>query len=400
MSRLPSRFQPLWPALKRGHRALTFVAGLLFRLLAPVLGPRAVPRRATRGSQETARRDPGAVTLHPGGGEEEILRPCPEGDPPQHPTFVAAERAVVPARYALVLEQGRVSGDFGATITASGVLDYGTSGYFGIGSWREHPLYLRPSLGRVEHLPGTVLSLATRGASSNYYHFLYDAVARFGIAEEALPGMMYDAVVVPHRASYQRQLLELARIPGRWVEPQPRHTFVGDQLVVPSTPNQDLDAPPWAVRWLRERLPARPDADGPRRVYLTRGSAPNTRRYVQEPELMPYLVDRGFEVVDPGTRSVQEQIDLFHGAQVVVAPHGAGLTNVTFCSPGARVLEMFAPSYVHTGLWAIAAALGDIDYRYLVGEGAGRDRPRLGNPYADVSIPVARVTAAIDELLD
>jgi capsular polysaccharide biosynthesis protein len=304
----------------------------------------------------------------------------------------------VPARYTLEVRDGRLVGDFGATVTPGGVLDYQTSGYFGIDGWREHPLFLHPTLGRIERVPGTVLSLTTRGTAVNYYHFLYDALARYGIFEESLPGVRPDAVVVPHGSGYQRALLELAGIDAPFVQPRAGVTVQADRLLVPSTPNQDLDAPPWVVQWLRDRLPAAPAADSPRRLYLTRGDQPNTRRYVQEPALWPWLEQRGFVRIDAGRFPVQEQIDLFAGAEVVVAPHGAALTNITFCRPGTRVLEMFAANYVHLGLWTIADAAG-LDYRYLVADGDHRPgRPMTGN-YPDVSIPVERVQEAVEKML-
>jgi capsular polysaccharide biosynthesis protein len=81
-----------------------------------------------------------------------------------------------------------------------------------------------------------------------------------------------------------------------------------------------------------------------------------------------------------------------------VAPHGAGLTNVAFSPPGVRVLEMFASTYVHFGLWAISKTLG-ADYRYVVAEGKGHPGgPNAGN-LDDVSIPVDRVLAHVDEML-
>jgi capsular polysaccharide biosynthesis protein len=96
---------------------------------------------------------------------------------------------------------------------------------------------------------------------------------------------------------------------------------------------------------------------------------------------------------------VQEQIDVFHGAEVVIAPHGAALTNITFASPGLRVLEMFAGSYVHLGLWTIAESVGDVRYRYLVGAGRAREGRAMTGIVDDVDIPPARVEAALEELL-
>jgi hypothetical protein len=400
VSRLPVRLQPAWPILKRAHRLLSVLAGVLFRPLARFFGARGLPRTATVQSAATAEGEPQAVTLHPAGPAEVLDRGPAQGDPPLHWVFERGRHADVPARYTLEVRDGRLVGDFGATVTPGGVLDYQTSGYFGLDDWREHPLFLQPRLPAVEHLDGTVLSLTTRGTANNYYHFLYDALARYGTFEETHPDEKPDAVVVPHQTGYQRQLLELARIPGPYVQPRPDRTFSADRLLVPSTPNQDLDAPRSATQWLRERLPATRRDDTPRRLYLSRGQTPYTRIYVQEPELWPRLERRGFVMLDPGSLSVQEQIDVFHGAEVIVAPHGAALTNITFCSPGVRVLEMFAGSYVHLGLWTIAEAVGDVRYRYLVGAGAGRPGRPMTGIVDDVDIPVSRVESALEELLD
>lgn len=398
MSKLPTRLQPWWPFFKRVHRLLTFVLGVGYRRLSPLLGARGLPRTATERSAQTAQREPDDVRIHPAGPAERIVRREVAGEPAGHWRFRAARTADIPARYVLDVAGGRLVGEVGATVTPGGVLDYQTSGYFGIDSWREHPIFLKPTLGPVERVPGTVLSLTTRGTAGNYYHFLFDALARYGIFEEALPGQSVDAIVVPHELGFQQALLELAGIKGPFLQPRAGVTVQADRLLVPSTPNQALDAPASVVSWLRNRLPARDSSGTPRRLYLTRGDRPNTRRYVQEPELWPWLEARGFVRVDAGKFSVQEQIDIFHGAEVVVAPHGAALTNVTFSRPGTKVLEMFAASYVHLGLWTIADAVG-LDYRYLVADGDHREGRPMQGIYEDVSIPAARVQQIIETML-
>lgn len=400
---LPSWLRPWWPLFKRLHRAVTFVAGCVFRVLSRVLGRRGVPVRATASASETAALDPAHVVRHPGSAEEVLTRPATKGDPAGHWLFEELRTAVVPATFVLEVADGRLSGDYAATTTPGKVLDHETSTYFGVEDWREHPIFLRPTLGPTEHVPGTVLSLTTRGTSINYYHFLYDAIGRLAVLDECLGGLdalRPDAVVVPHGARYQRQLLELAGVDGRLIQPERGRTVAADRLVVPSNPNWALQAPPATVQWLRDHLSPTPGAgaDGPRRIYITRGDTPRTRRYVQEPELWPELERRGFVRIDPGAHSVQEQIDLFHGAEVVVSPHGAGLSNITFSRPGVRVLEMFASTYVHLGLWSICQAI-DADYRYLVGDGPTGGPGRNSGVLDDVSAPPQKVLDIVDDML-
>lgn len=395
---LPSPLRRWWPHFKRLHRFLTRVAGTLFRALSPLVGRRGVARTATERSADTAQREPSAVRLHPGSPAVAVPRTETVGEPAGHPVFGQETEARIPATFTLEVSDGRLVGEFGATVTPGGTLDHETSTYFGVTDWREHPLYLRPTLGAVDHVPGTVLSLTARGTAANYYHFLYDAVARYGVFEASMPGERVDAVVVPHRTRYQRELLELAGIPGVHVEPQRGRTVLADRLLVPSNPNWALQAPPEMVSWLRDRLPPKEPPASPLRLYLTRGSAPQTRRYVEEEALVPELERRGFVRLDPGTLTVQEQIDTFHAAEVIVAPHGAGLTNVTFSPPSVKVLEMFPASYVHRGLWAICQALG-AEYHYLVSDRPDRPHPSNAGIADDVSIPVDRVLRAVDRLL-
>lgn len=399
---LPVWLRPWWPVLKRAHRAVTRLLGALFRALSPLLGARGVPREAIGTSIATAVHEPEAVALHPGRPAQRLERPETIGTPPRHWVFERARAVTVPASYTLEVRDGRLTGEYAATTTPGKVLDHETSPYFGVWDWREHPIFLRPTLGEVERVRGTVLSLATRGTERNYYHFLYDAIGRYGVFRDCLPDDPVDAIVVAHGARYQRQLLELVGIAPddvRLIQPERGRTVRADRLLVPSNPNWALEAPPATVEWLRSALPPTGRPVEGRRLYLTRGDQPNTRRYVEEPALWPELERRGFLRVDPGTLSVQEQIDLFHAAEVVVAPHGAGLTNVTFSDPSVKVLELFASTYVHLGLWSICQALG-ATYRYLVAPGNAEPGSPNSGALDDVSIPVDTVLAAVDELID
>lgn len=394
---LPPALRRWWPFFKRLHRLQTLISGVLFRAVSPLLGRRGVPRHATATSVETAAGEPDVVVLHPDRPAIDVPRAPTPGDPAGHWVFAEEDVARIPATFTLEVAGGRLVGDFAATVTPGGVLDHETSTYFGVTDWREHPVFLHPTLGRVEQVAGTVLSLTTRGTNANYYHFLYDAIARYGTYERCFPGATPDAVVVGHAASYQRQLLELAGIPGPYLQPERGTTYVADRLLVPSNPNWALQAPPDVVAWLRDRLPPRNPPGEKVRLLLTRGQVPLTRRYVEEDELLAALEPEGFVRLDPGTLSVQEQIDTFSAAEIVIAPHGAGLTNITFSPPGVKVLELFPATYVHRGLWAICQAIG-ADYRYLA---AGPSVPGSVNAGIadDVSIPVPRVLAAVRALV-
>jgi capsular polysaccharide biosynthesis protein len=75
------------------------------------------------------------------------------------------------------------------------------------------------------------------------------------------------------------------------------------------------------------------------KIYLTRQNA-NYRNLINEENVVHILKKDGFRVVDPNTMDVIEQIDLFSNAKFVVSPTGSSLTNIVFCSPGTKVVEI------------------------------------------------------------
>jgi len=403
VTRLPSTLQPAWPLVKRLHRMASLLSGLVARRVSRFQGPRGLPRRATSSSSATAALEPAAVTIHQVPQGESIRRELADGSPAGHWIFQEARTFDVPPRYSMEIAGGIVVGDYGAHVTPGGILDYETSEYFGISGWREHPLFLRRRLPPIEHVDGSVVSLATRGGSGNYYHFLLDVLPRFGVFQDTMPGRKADALYVPAGAKYQRDLLALTGLDEIPVVETRKHRAVSaDRLIVPCLPNPKEVAPTATVEWLRSRLPAQPVEGLPKRIYVTRGTARNTRRVVNEDALMPHLERRGFTRIEPGGMSVRDQIDQFAAAEVIVAPHGAALTNLVFAQPGVRVLELFPPSFVKACFWAITQAIPDVHYAYLVADGSdqyGPDSP-MNRIQADIDLDPAAILAAVDELLE
>jgi hypothetical protein len=73
--------------------------------------------------------------------------------------------------------------------------------------------------------------------------------------------------------------------------------------------------------------------------------------------------------VRPDAHPVADQARMFAEAELVVGVHGAALSNLVFCSPGARVLELLPADFVDPVFWAITAELDDVELRYLLGNG-------------------------------
>ena len=94
---------------------------------------------------------------------------------------------------------------------------------------------------------------------------------------------------------------------------------------------------------------------------------PKQRRLANQSELEEIAAERGFQSFEAHADNHEEQVRRFGEAEIIVAAHGAGLTNLLFARPGATVLELFPEDCVKSSYLWLATRMG-INYRALLGE--------------------------------
>jgi len=98
---------------------------------------------------------------------------------------------------------------------------------------------------------------------------------------------------------------------------------------------------------------------GSRKLYLSRRDAANGRLPVNEDETAAALAARGFEIVAPGELSLEAQVALFREAAIIVAPHGAALSNLAWAEDGANgpiVIELLQENFTNRCFARLAQA--------------------------------------------
>lgn len=110
-----------------------------------------------------------------------------------------------------------------------------------------------------------------------------------------------------------------------------------------------------------------------RRVFISRAAA-RRRRLSNEDEIFSRLKMAGFERVETEHMDFRAQVELMRQTAVLVAPHGAGLTNMMFCPPGTHVVELADRSFPNPNFYAIACAMGH-HYWLVNAQAAGDGHP-------------------------
>jgi capsular polysaccharide biosynthesis protein len=251
---------------------------------------------------------------------------------------------------------------------------------FGSDDPANHYALRRRRLRVVRHRRGTALLLGAAN-SDNYYHWLLESVPRWRMAQ--LAGYRdFDFVLLHSQPrAFQDEVLDVLGVPeAKRLRCSKNFVHQFDRLIVPAMPSPPWQTRAWACDWLRSLFPK--ERSGPEKIYLSRSSQ-QRRRLVNEAELAARLKGLGFVAVQPERLSVAEQAAWFSAARCVVAPHGAGLTNLVFAPPDAPVLELFHPHYHNPCYQNLAAACGQ-SYASLDGQVVSQTEGKLMEYTLDV----------------
>jgi len=288
------------------------------------------------------------------------------------PEFAAEAEFEAYERFVATIRRPTIVGEQGFVVLPDGqfALEYITHHEPFI---RESPVYcqrFRKTAGRKRYWPGKYFSVLGTFCTS-YYHWMHDVLTQFHGVLDYLPADT--RIIVPENlTSLQQATLRALGIPdSRLALRHPGDDVMVELLYfIPPPAITRFDVPETA-QWLRNKLLTglrlEPSSAKTRRLLLSRGRAA-CRRITNEKELSSELIPMGFEQIYCEDLTLEEQAALFHGAEIIVAPHGAGLTNLIFCNPGTRVLEIFPASHLweRTHYWSLAGALG-LDYAYCCG---------------------------------
>ncbi len=295
----------------------------------------------------------------------------------RHPFFEPGSpylRGQYPDTFVIGIPEGRVAGGKGAVITHDFKLlgDVSTDWSASAKDARLHPLLLQSKLPKSRRLPGISAVLVT-SESSGFFHWMTDALPRLEILRRAGAILWHsiDHFLIGEGCHAIRESLRLLGVEeSKLVVTRRDSHVVCDSLVVPSFHGAPGNIPPWAVEFLRGQfLASSPLPESNRRIYVSRSKA-SGRKIANEEEILPILASRGFVRSELEDMSLKAQVELFSEAEAVVAPHGAGLTNLIWCAPHTKVLEIFSPLYVNLCYWAIAS-ITQADYYYLLGNAEG-----------------------------
>lgn len=187
------------------------------------------------------------------------------------------------------------------------------------------------------------------GSQSNIGHWLLNYFCRLMIIRDR-EELKTIPVVVSHDLSETGRhcLSRMGYDEDQIISVFPGQIIWFDKLWVPSIPyfgDPETDLLMWApeaAHFIRDVLDIPLERDkkkAPRRLFLTRRNA-QWRQLLNEDEIFSALEPLGFERIDPGDFSLDQQIDIASQAEIIMGPFGAGMNLHQFAPRDTHVVEL------------------------------------------------------------
>lgn len=288
------------------------------------------------------------------------------------PTYQQTEFHV-PDAFCYQIPHGRVASPYGDVIAPDGKLIYDGSKESGRQPHERSVCTLK--FPRAHVINQTVGVIAGVKGGSNYYHLLVDVLPRIYLLKQS---QFWSGIEVFYTNKFLpglqklKPLLQVAGLAEKNIFWADAYSHIQAKSVVATSltglPGMSYFKPRWVFEFLRSTyLPhAKLSSSPQRKLYISRSRA-NFRRVLNEKEVLDYLMPLGYKPVWLEDLTFPEQVGLFQYAEEIIAPHGAGLANLIWCQPGAKIIEFFSPEYLPECYWVIAKQIG-LNHGYLVGQ--------------------------------
>lgn len=195
---------------------------------------------------------------------------------------------------------------------------------------------------------------------TNYYHWLVQALPAVDWGVRTRSGER-PCLALPSLAPWQERSLELlglAALPRLTLDPASHYQFPDVEYSEFLNGRTAFEISLRAIetfRRMKAAVPARPT--GKPIIYVARTDT-KSRVAVNEAELISRLSEEGVDIIIPGSLTLDEQINIFRNARLVIGAHGAGLSNVVFCDPEAVLYELIPDHYRNCCMNRLALAAG------------------------------------------
>ncbi len=205
----------------------------------------------------------------------------------------------------------------------------------------------------IKRINGSLLIL-TQGASghNNYAHWMLDVLPKIKLLLSKMLISEIKNIYVTKLNKFQNQSFSFLGLKSfKIIDPNIFRHVKADQIISVSHPYYfkktwfyaQSNLPSWIIKFLRNDISKKVKSKkkGYKKIFIDRSdSLQNHSKLINNNEVIKYLKSKRYKCLKLTDLNLKDQISIFKNCNIIIAPHGAGLTNIAFCKKNTKIIEI------------------------------------------------------------
>lgn len=209
---------------------------------------------------------------------------------------------------------------------------------------------------------GVFTSIIHLNYSNNFYHWNIDCLPRLFNIKQIPSTEDINLIIHKDQPNYQKEVLSLFLKQDPRLKPvyiSKKEKWHIEKYWLPSflTNNQSGFMPKENIEYVKDTVISGfniEPATNKRKIYISR-SQTKRRKLLNESEIEEFLSQKGVEIIYAEKLSFKDQVRIFSEAELIISPHGAGLSNIIYSSD-AMIIEIHPANFVQTHYCMLSSA--------------------------------------------
>jgi len=218
-------------------------------------------------------------------------------------------------------------------------------------SFKHNCVLLKGTPSFLKKINGKVFNLCQGASGNNYFHFLFDIIPKIYLLNSKINLNTIDYFYISEPKEWQIKILKTLGINReKLLSSRKYNHIIANKIYVVDHPwyesgyihNNVQNIPRWIILKNREVFLNKTNKSfTKKKIFLDRSkSAFNHCQINNLKSFIRFINKKNFKSLRPEFISFKNQVNLFNNASIVIGAHGASLTNIIFCKPKTKIIEI------------------------------------------------------------
>ena len=202
----------------------------------------------------------------------------------------------------------------------------------------------------IKKVRGTVFNLCQGASGNNYFHFIFDIVPKIYLLSSKINLNKINHFYITDPKNWQIKILKTLGIhKNKLLSSKKYNHIIADEIYSGDHPwytkghiqNSLKEIPKWIIIKNRKIFLKKNKSNFKKKIFLDRSQSPYNHCQINNPDIVnKFIKYKKFKSYKPELLSFKNQVNLFNKSSIIIGAHGASLTNIIFCKPKTKIIEI------------------------------------------------------------